>query len=347
MKIEYRVSDLFRVKYNHAVKLSEDRMKRDVIIDCDTGLDDAVALLLAIRSPELNVKGITCVNGNVGLDNVIKNTLRVVEHSGKDIPVYAGARTALVPDRTRDDASGVHGKDGLGGIPFPGLSTEIQRQYAVDFIIETIMSAAEPIDWITLGPLTNAALAILKEPRIPRNVRMLTMMAGGVNAGNVTPAAEFNVYADPEAARMIFECDLPKTMVPLDPLWDGGYLSTQNIAKIAERKDLPWCDMASQIFQRTVKLVEELGRHPVNGPGTVSPPDLLAVAVAIDPSVTRNSEHYVTLETHGNFTRGMTVVDNRVYYRIKEKPNVSKVRISMQGYQQKYADLVLNTWLTI
>jgi len=320
-------------------------MKRNVIIDCDTGLDDAVALLLAIRSPELSVKGITCVNGNVGLDTVVANTLRVVDHSGKDIPVYAGARTALVPDRSRDDASGVHGKDGLGGIPFPAPRTKVQPEHAVDFIIDSILSAETPMDWITLGPLTNAALAILKEPRIVDNVRMLTMMAGGVNAGNVTPSAEFNVYADPEAARVVFESGLHKTMVPLDPLWDGGYLTPQNIAALKKKSALPWCDMASRIFERTVILVEELGRHPVNGPGTVSPPDLLAVAVAIDPSITKNADFYISLETHGEFTRGMTVLDRRVYYRIEEQPEIKKVRVALQGYQDKYANLVLNTWL--
>ena len=320
-------------------------MKRDVIIDCDTGLDDAVALLLAIRSPELNVKGITCVNGNVGLDNVINNTLRVVEHSGKDIPVYAGARTALVPDRSREDASEVHGKDGLGGIPFPAPISKAQPGHAVDYIIDTIMSAEEPIDWITLGPLTNAALAILKEPRITNRVRMLTMMAGAVNAGNVTPAAEFNVYADPEAARVVFESDIEKTMVPLDPLWDGGFLSAENVAEIGNHRELPWCDMVSQIFENRVVLFKRLGRHSVNGPGTESPPDLLAVAVAIDPSITHNEDFYMYLETHGEFTRGMTVLDRRQAYRIEEKPNVKKVRVALQGYQEKYAELVLNTWL--
>ena len=320
-------------------------MTRDVIIDCDTGLDDAVALLLAIRSPELNVKGITCVNGNVGLDNVVNNTLRVVEHSGMDIPVFAGARTALIPERSSDDASYVHGKDGLGGIPFPAPTLKVQKMHAVDYIIDTILTAEKPIDWITLGPLTNAALAILKEPRITKNVSMLTMMAGGVNAGNVTPSAEFNVYADPEAARVVFESDLAKTMVPLDPLWDGGFLTPENISTIKERDDLPWCSMASRIFERTGSLVKELGRNPVNGAGTVSPPDLLAVAVAIDPSITRNGEFYVNLETQGEFTRGMTVIDRRVYYRIEEKPDIKKVRVALQGIQNKYAGLVLDTWL--
>jgi len=320
-------------------------MTRDVIIDCDTGLDDAVALLLAIRSTELNVKGITCVNGNVGLDNVVNNTLRVVEHSGMDIPVFAGARTALIPERSSDDASYVHGKDGLGGIPFPAPTLKAQKMHAVDYIIDTILTAEKPIDWITLGPLTNAALAILKEPRITKNVSMLTMMAGGVNAGNVTPTAEFNVYADPEAARVVFESDLAKTMVPLDPLWDGGFLTPENISTIKERDDLPWCSMASRIFERTGSLVKELGRNPVNGAGTVSPPDLLAVAVAIDPSITRNGDFYVNLETQGEFTRGMTVIDRRVYYRIEEKPDIKKVRVALQGIQNKYSGLVLDTWL--
>ena len=322
-------------------------MQRNVIIDCDTGLDDAVALLLAIRSPKLNVKGITCVNGNVSLDKVIKNTLRVVEHSGRNIPVYAGARTALIPDKSKDNASYVHGKDGLGGIPFPGPTTSIMAQHAVDFIVETIMNAEETIDWITLGPLTNAALALLKEPRISKRVRMLTMMAGGVNAGNVTPSAEFNVYADPEAARVVFDNDIPKTMVPLDPLWDGGFLTKENVRQIADASQYPWCNMASKIFQRTVTLVEELNRNPINGVGTVSPPDLLAVAVAIDPKIAVIQENYVSIETLGEYTRGMTVLDRRVYYRIEDQPNKSKVKIALSAHQKKYADLVLNTWMKI
>lgn len=320
-------------------------MKRNVIIDCDTGLDDAVALLLAIRSPELNVKGITCVNGNVGLDYVINNTLRVVEHSGMKIPVYAGARTALIPNTTREDASVVHGKDGLGGIPFAGPTSTIEPVHAVDYIVDTIMNAEEPIDWITLGPLTNAALALLKEPRISKNVRMLTMMAGGVNAGNVSEVAEFNVFADPEAAKIVFNSSMPMTMVPLDSLWNGGFLTVGNIQQIANANQKPWCTMASSIFQRTVKLVEELGRNPVNGVGTVSPPDLLAVAVAIDPEIAVMFESYVDVETRGEFTRGMTVLDRREYYRKEDRPNKSKVKIAVSAKQEKYAELLLNSWL--
>ena len=146
-----------------------------------------------------------------------------------DIPVYAGAHTALIPDRSEEDASAVHGKDGLGGIPFPRPTSTIEPLQAVDYIMDTIMNAKEPIDWITLGLLTYAAIALLKEPRISKNVCMLTMMAGSINAGNVTETAEFNVFADPEAARVIFNSCMSMTMVPLDPLWDGGFLTVENI----------------------------------------------------------------------------------------------------------------------
>jgi inosine-uridine nucleoside N-ribohydrolase len=134
-------------------------------------------------------------------------------------------------------------------------------------------------------------------------------------------------------------------MVPLDPLWDGGYLTPENIKKIQSASANSWCDMAGQIFGRTVKLVNELGRNPINGPGTVSPPDLLAVAVAIDPGIAEIKEYYIDLETRGEFTRGMTVLDRRTYYRIEERPHLAKTRVALSAYQKKYGALVLNTWM--
>ena len=172
-------------------------MPRNVIIDCDTGLDDAVALLLALRSPEFNVLGITCVNGNVGLERVVINTLKVVDYSRNIVPVYAGATSCLIPDYS-EDASKVHGSDGLGGIPFPDSQRNAENEHAVDFIVRTFMEASEPIDWITLAPLTNAGLGIRREPRICGKIRMLTMMAGGVHSGNTRYMSEFNVFAIPK-----------------------------------------------------------------------------------------------------------------------------------------------------
>ncbi len=320
-------------------------MARNVIIDCDTGMDDAVALLLALRSPEFNVLGITCVNGNVGLDKVVYNTLRVVEHSGKDVPVYAGHASTLM-HAGQEDAAAVHGKDGLGGIPFPAPKNSVEQEHAVDFIVRTIMQAKEPIEWITLGPLTNAAMAIRREPRIVENVRMLTMMAGGVDSGNTSIMSEFNVYFDPEAARIVFDSSIPKTMVPLDPLWDGGFLLEENLQTIeGGAADKPWCDMASQIFKKTLAIMLELGRLHGFERRFVSPPDLLAVAVAIDSNIATLKDYPIFIETSGEYTRGMTVVDRRKFTHLGVDNKRGKVAVALAADQKKYADLVINTWL--
>ena len=319
-------------------------MARNVIIDCDTGMDDAVALLLALRSPEFNVLGITCVNGNVGLDNVVHNTLRVVEQSGKNVPVYAGARSALLvaPD---ENASKVHGSDGLGGIPLPEPKHPVEKEHAVDFIARTFMEASEPMDWITIGPLTNAALALRKEPGIVKNIRLLTMMAGGVDSGNTRPMSEFNVFADPDAARIIFDSDINKMMVPLDPLFNGGYLKPSDQQKVKDAGDKPWCKLAGTIFEINHATARRLGRIQVNEEGSVSPPDLLAVAAAIDPSIMRIENYQVQIETRGEFTRGMTVVDRRKYHRGEPASGRKDVAVVLGADQKRYSELVTNTWL--
>ncbi|MDP2964842.1 MAG: nucleoside hydrolase [Pelolinea sp.] len=319
-------------------------MARNVIIDCDTGLDDAVALLLALRSSELNVLGITCVNGNVGLDKVVYNTLRVVEQSGKQVPVYAGATSALMVDAD-ENASKVHGSDGLGGIPLPAPKHSVENEHAIDFIVRTFMEAKEPMDWITIGPLTNAALALRKEPRIEEKIRLLTMMAGGLDSGNTRPMAEFNVFADPDAARIVFDSAMPKMMVPLDPLFLGGYLKWSDQQKIKAASDKLWCNLAGKIFDVTHELVHKMGRKQVTEEGAVSPPDLLAVAAAIDPSIMEIENYQIHVETRGEFTRGMTVVDRRKYQRGEAYPGRKEVAVVIDADQQKYASLVLNTWL--
>lgn len=319
-------------------------MSRDVIIDCDTGMDDALALLLALRSPEFNVLGITCVNGNVGLDKVVNNTLRVVEHSGKDVPVFAGCAQTLMCGCEKD-SSAVHGGDGLCGLPFPAPEKKAETEHAVDFIIRTLMEAPKPMDWITLGPLTNAAMAIRKEPRILEKVSLLTMMAGGVDAGNASLMGEFNVYFDSEAARIVFDSHVPKMMVPLDPLWNGGFLSEDNIEKIKTASTKPWCEMAGMILDKTVERMAEHGRFKDSDQRFATPPDLLAVAVAIDPSIAQVKNYPVFVETGGEYTRGMTVVDRRWFAPQPTDPDDHKVAIALSADQPKYANLVLNTWL--
>lgn len=316
-------------------------MPRNVIIDCDTGTDDALALLLALRSPELNVLGITCVSGNVGLKNVVNNTLRIVEQSGKIVPVYAGAALSMVV-QPEEDGSKIHGGDGLGGAALPQPKLVVEKEHAVDYIIHVLMESGQPMDWITLGPLTNAALALRKEPRIADKVRLLTMMAGGVDAGNTRVMAEFNIFIDPEAAHVVFDSGMPMMMVPLDPLFHGGYLKRADQKIIENASDKPWCQAAGLIFEVTRDLVHRATQKQIIEQGAISPPDLLAVAAAIDSSIMTIENYHVLIETRGEFTRGMTVVDRRKYHR-GSYPDRKEVAIVMDADQRKYAQLVINT----
>ena len=316
-------------------------MPSKVIIDCDTGTDDALALLLALRSPEFDVLGFTCVSGNVGLSNVVNNTLRIVEQSGKTVPVYAGSAIPLNPQPV-EDGSDVHGGDGLGGADFPQPSLKAEKENAIDFIIRTLMTSKKPMEWITLGPLTNVALALRKEPRIIEKVRLLTMMAGGVDAGNVEVMSEFNIYIDPEAAREVIDSPIPKMMVPLDPLFHGGYLKREDQREIDELDQYPWCCAAAKLFEVTRDRVNKVSKKLVMEKGAISPPDLLAVAAAIDPTIMVIEDYYVMVETKGEYTRGMTVVDRRKYSR-GSYPGRAETKVVMDVDQKKYARLVIDT----
>lgn len=305
---------------------------RNVIIDCDTGVDDALALLLALRSPAFNVMGITTVGGNVPLDKVVRNTLIVVEHSGKQVPVFRGSPCPLLcPLHTAEIA---HGSDGLGDIGFPDPRSSPSAEHAVDFLIRTFMEAKEPIELITLAPLTNIALALLKEPRLADRISALWMMAGGITGGNSTAVAEFNVYVDPEAADIVFRSSIPKkTMVPLEPIDQGALIYPEDAQKL-ESSPNPWCWLASKLLNW------ELGRWR----GPITPYDLAAMAVAIAQSIADSNLYHVAIETRGEHTRGMTVVDRR-RWRIRDvsAPNIHVVTAIDSA---KFHQLVMDTYLT-
>ncbi|MCL4561535.1 MAG: nucleoside hydrolase [Chloroflexi bacterium] len=310
----------------------------NVIIDCDTGVDDALALLLALRSPEFNVLGITNVAGNVPLNKVVRNTLVVVEHSGKNVPVYQGASHALTGGA--ETAEYAHGSDGLADIGFPEPKLVKQEEHAVDYLVRTFMESAEPIDLITLAPLTNIALALLVEPRLEEHIHSLVMMAGGISGGNTTPAAEFNVWVDPEAADAVFRSHIPMTMVALDPIRQGGGIYPEDVDRL-EKCGASWCWMASRLLRVQRTRWEEYLGHPT----PASPPDLAAMGVALDPTLAEAQMLPVVVETGGKHTRGMTLVDRRegrMRFRSGQEPNVNTV-LSIDN--ARYRKLVLDTWL--
>jgi len=189
---------------------------RPLIIDCDPGQDDAVALLLAFASPDaFDLLGVTAVAGNVPLALTESNARRIRDLAGRpDIPVYAGCPRPMV--RKPVTAEWIHGSTGIDGAVLPEPGRPAEAAHAVDFLVETLTAAREPVTLATLGPLTNIALAIVKNPAVLANVREIVAMGGAAGAGNVTASAEFNIFADPHAAHVVFEAGAPLTMIGLD-----------------------------------------------------------------------------------------------------------------------------------
>ena len=187
------------------------------IIDTDPGIDDASAIITAVNSGALDILGITSVHGNVGLNHTTRNALKLVELMGGDVPVYQGTSRPIL--QQREHAAEYHGENGFGNtsLPEPGIAP--QDQHAVDFIIES--TKKHEVSLLTLGPLTNVALAIAKERELEKRIKQIVMMAGTSRArGNTSPLAEFNIFADPEAAAVVFESGIPIIMVPWETCLD-------------------------------------------------------------------------------------------------------------------------------
>ncbi len=277
-------------------------MPRSFIIDTDTASDDAVALLMALFHPDVRVEAITVVAGNVELEQGLKNALYTVELSGADVPVYRGSAAPL--RRELVVAQFFHGRDGLGDQGYPSPQRKPAEGDAVDVLIETIR--AQPgIVLVTLGPLTNVAKAVSRAPDIVSNVGRCIVMGGAAcTIGNVTPAAEYNVWVDPDAARVVFRSGLPIEMIGWELCRGAATLSEEEMDRV-RGFGTPVARFA--IDCNTSAL--EAARLQSDEPG-LPLPDPVAMAVAIDPEIcTRRSSHYVDVETDSDLTRGMTVID--------------------------------------
>jgi len=278
-------------------------MPRSFIIDTDTASDDAVALLMALRHPDVQVEAITVVAGNVELEQGVRNALYAVELSGAEVPVYRGSAAPLV--RELVVAQFFHGRDGLGDQGYPPPVREAAAGDAVDVLIETIRSNPGVV-LVTLGPLTNVAKALARAPEISGLVGRCVVMGGAAcTVGNVTPAAEYNVWVDPEAARAVFRSGLPIEMVGWELCRGPATLSEEEMDRV-RGFGTPVARFAMDCNASAL----EAARLQSNEPG-LPLPDPVAMAIAIDPSIcTRRSLHYVDVETESDLTRGMTVVDH-------------------------------------
>ncbi|WEX09561.1 nucleoside hydrolase [Chelativorans sp. AA-79] len=284
---------------------------RKIIIDTDPGQDDAVAILLALASPELEVLGITAVAGNVPLALTVKNARKVCELAVRPhVAVYAGATRPMVNELVT--AEHVHGRTGLGGPDLPDPTMPLQHAHAVDFVIDALM-AHDPgeITLCTLGPLTNVALALVREPRIAPRVKEIVMMGGGFfEGGNITPAAEFNIYVDPHAADVVFRSGIPIVMMPLDVTHKALTTAT----RIAAFRDL-----GTRVGAVTAELLEFFERFDEEKYGSDGGPlhDPCVIAYLLRPELFRGRRCNVSVETASPLTRGMTVID---WWRITDRP---------------------------
>ena len=276
---------------------------RPIIIDTDPGQDDAIAILLALASPELAVLGIAAVAGNVPLDLTQANARRLCELAGRrDVKVFAGCPRPLVrPLRT---AEAVHGRTGLDGSGLPDPTMPLQGTHAVDWIVETLLAAGDAeITLCTLGPLTNIAMAMVKEPGILPKVREIVMMGGGFFAGgNTTPAAEFNMFVDPHAAHVVFSCGRPLTLMPLDVT----HKAITTPERLARFKDIP-----TPVGAACHGMLSFYSRHDVAKYGSPGGPlhDPCVIAYLLDPAMFGGKDVAVGIEIASESSMGMTLVD--------------------------------------
>lgn len=286
-------------------------------IDTDTASDDAVAIMMALRYSDVKVEGISTVAGNVPLDMCTRNALYTAELCGKDTPVYAGASRPLL--REPYWAYFFHGPDGMGGMNYPIPVRKAQKSHAVEAMVEAFRASPGEITLVTLGPLTNIALALGVAPDLKDKIKACFVMGGAANTvGNITPAAEYNIWVDPEAARLVYQAGLPLIQVGWELCRGEANLVEEDIEYI-RGLDTVYGHFTIDCNRQAIKTNQEWLGDPA-----LPLPDPVTMAVALEPRICLNkSKHFVDIETDSELTRGMTVVDERDV--TNNEPNVEVV----------------------
>ena len=277
---------------------------RWIILDVDPGIDDAMAILLAVQSPELRIEAITVVSGNVLVDRGVQNALRLVELAGRtDIPVARGAKYPL--QRKLITAPIVHGKYGLGETVLPPPTKTAESRHAVDLIIDLVRANPGQITLLPVGPLTNIALVLLKQPSIAGQIPEIILMGGSIAGGNASPAAEANIHNDPEAAKIVFESGIPITMVGLGATHQTQ-LKRAHVAALADSRS-PIARYVARMADFYIGFSESIG---FDGAALHDP---LAVGLAVDSSLAIESRPmHIAVETRGRLTYGETVANRHL-----------------------------------
>ncbi len=305
---------------------------RHFLIDTDTASDDAVALLMALREPSVRVEAITVVAGNCPLELGVKNALISIEKAGTYAPpVYAGMSQPLF--RELVTSAYVHGKDGLGNMDLPYPASEKQSGHAIDVIIEMAHRFPGELEIITLGPLTNLAMAILKEPTLPDLIKRVYIMGGaGLGPGNISPVAEFNFYVDAEAAHLVIQSKLAKTVIGWDVCMTDGFLDSSDISHLKSIE--PLGEFAVRASVLLIEFTKGLGRDGLG------PADQTAVAVALYPEiVTKQFDSFGYVEYKSEKAYGQFILDQ---FQLTEKPhNVTAItNIDSKQFKEKLYKLL-------
>jgi len=309
---------------------------KKIILDCDPGHDDMIAIILACSSDEIDLMGITTVAGNQTGDKTFINTLKVLTLINRiDIPVARGFDKPIF--RKLTVAPRIHGVSGLDGADLPEPNIELLERvktldiHAVDFIIKSVKESDEKVTIVPTGPLTNIAIALLKEPSIKDSIDRIILMGGAVYDSNITPASEFNIYVDPEAAKIVFESGIPITMVGLD-VTNKAILTFKDIEELNNLQG-----GVSGVIAPLLKFFAQANKD-FFGIGGAPLHDALAVSYIIMPDIIKTKYLNVTIETEGKYTRGRTVVD--VYNITGKEPNVD---VAFEVNSLAFKKLIKNT----
>ena len=308
-------------------------MKHKIILDCDPGHDDAIAILLAAHHPDIDLLAITTVAGNQSLDKTTLNALKVCSLANiRNVPVARGMDRPLV--RPARHAANIHGESGMDGPDIPEPDIEPAPQHGVDLLIDLLMNSDGDITIVPTGPLTNIATAIRREPAILPRIQAISLMGGAIGVGNRMPAAEFNIWADPEAAAIVFDCGRPVTMAPLEVTHQA--LATEEVLDRLRAPDRPVANFVVGLltfFGNTYRTVFGFPAPPVHDP--------CAVAAVIDPGLLQAHTIRVEIETEGEWTSGRTVCD--VYGVLGKEPNA---RVGYALDVPRFWEMLISTILT-
>ena len=308
--------------------------KHPIILDVDTGFDDAFAVLFAAQSEEVNLLGITCVDGNTNVHQVVKNTFKVLDAAGAgDIPVAMGATRPLVEEPLY--AEHIHGADGMGDLGLPESQRKLDPRSAIELLRDLIEESAEPVTLVPVAPLTNIANFINAFPDTAKKLKEICLMGGSASVGNATAMAEFNIWHDPEAADIVFKSGIPITMYGLDVFYLP--IVTETEAVKLQSSDDPSAQFAGKLLQSSIKRLKQ----------NVTLGDYGAVAAVLRPALLKTEVYDVGIETEHGLVRGMTVVDKRPRLELliepRRIPNAAKVRVVLDLDAEKFRELWFKT----